>query len=348
MKDLDFDEIDRAVNSVITNMPSDDSSQIVAKVNVSNPAPVISQIDTPSTPPVLPPKPLAGRRTGGQFMDVVHPSSDMRKTTIVRPERAPIPSMASFNKPPASASTPVIDKPALTSFDNAPEPVEINKPTETTTDTNQFEDADIEKLNSEINQELGQVGNDVPDSPFLSGAKVEKRPLGAFSDDQATTTGGEPEKKPTEGQEILHHDMTKPNLKTPLPAELQDDLLKVESDSVSLSDTPVVVPEEVTETTDYSVEVKPEVEASATVQSQPAAIDEHPTGPTSIVQQYKEQPSSGDQSSGAIYDTDSYHKTLVKPHNKKSGWMWVLWTAVIIVIGAAAGAAIFIWVIPNL
>jgi hypothetical protein len=67
-----------------------------------------------------------------------------------------------------------------------------------------------------------------------------------------------------------------------------------------------------------------------------------PKGPISIPQQYKEEPSTGDAKNGAIYDTDTYHhQPLAHPKKKKSGWMWVIWIILILIIGAAAGAALY-------
>jgi len=62
-----------------------------------------------------------------------------------------------------------------------------------------------------------------------------------------------------------------------------------------------------------------------------------------IVQQYEEQPSTGDQTNGAIYDTSTYHQPLdAKPAKKKSSALvWVLWIVVLLIVGATAGAAWF-------
>lgn len=73
MKDIDFDELDRAVHSATNggNSKSDDNTR-------SEPAPVDNESITPASSPVRPPVSLATRRSSGRFMDVVHPSSDMR------------------------------------------------------------------------------------------------------------------------------------------------------------------------------------------------------------------------------------------------------------------------------
>ena len=82
-----------------------------------------------------------------------------------------------------------------------------------------------------------------------------------------------------------------------------------------------------------------------TVTSTPApAAQEEPsvsTGPTSIPQQYREEPSTGDKDNGAIYDTDTYHQPIAHPAKKKSGWMWVVWIVAILLLGAGGGAALY-------
>lgn len=44
---------------------------------------------------------------------------------------------------------------------------------------------------------------------------------------------------------------------------------------------------------------------------------------------------------GAIYDTADYHKPLAAPAKQKSGWMAVIWILIVLIIGAMAGAAYF-------
>ena len=74
---------------------------------------------------------------------------------------------------------------------------------------------------------------------------------------------------------------------------------------------------------------------------------QEPTGPTSITQQYKEQPSSNQQS-GAIFDTESYHQPVIKPAHKKSSWLIIVWILLLVLLGAAAGWAVYTFVLPML
>jgi hypothetical protein len=66
------------------------------------------------------------------------------------------------------------------------------------------------------------------------------------------------------------------------------------------------------------------------------------TGASSIARQYKELPNSGDQSNGAIYDVNDYHKPVAHPAKAKSGWLWIVIIIVIIVVCGAGAAAFYL------
>nr|HMM62403.1 hypothetical protein [Candidatus Saccharibacteria bacterium] len=155
-------------------------------------------------------------------------------------------------------------------------------------------------------------------SPFLPDAKVEKRPLGAFSSEHSneTPTTTPEDKKPVDDQPLgpVGHD----EVDTPLPAELQDNVLSIEADSTTPAtlDTPT--------------------------------RDEEPVGPTSITQQYTATPSTNKEKPGEIYDTKAYHKALKTPPKKKSSWWLVVWIVLLLVVGTGAGAAIYYFVLPAL
>lgn len=136
MKEFDFEELDRAVNSAIgggggrSTPPVRDSTPVPARDNA------------PAAP--------AARRSGpsGRFMDVMHPSTDMRGSE--RPAPAPV---------------------------AAPEPVRPSVPTVEP-------DAPVLKAKPVA---------DVVETPFISDAIVEKRPLGGVqpSDGDNSGIGGE-------------------------------------------------------------------------------------------------------------------------------------------------------------
>jgi hypothetical protein len=128
-----------------------------------------------------------------------------------------------------------------------------------------------------------------------------------------------------------------------LPEELKGDLMAIEADTTthknaSVSEKPVLKEEKKSEPVATShAEARP-------VHPSPIAHDDEKlltAGPTSIPQQYREEPNTGDKDNGGIYDTDSYHQPLAHPAKKKSGWLWVLWIVIILIIGAGGGAALY-------
>ncbi|HEU4831033.1 MAG TPA: hypothetical protein VFS65_02590 [Candidatus Saccharimonadales bacterium] len=345
MTDIDFDELDRAVNSLTAKTPSDDNSS----VGEASSAPQTPPAPTPPSPPVNPSAPpLAARRSPGRFMDMVRPTSARPESAA--PERvsrvgttigsSPAPGVAPsspeiINTPPPAAASP--DTPPAPVTSEWPDPLDFHGFT-STDDSQDAEDDDIDKISADITNSIATTDSDLPDSPFITNAKVEKRPLGAFSNEPQqpespaiTAEPTEPQTQPTpspdDAEPAPQPQLEAPyipteadDVDTPLPAELQDDLLSIESSTATQ-----------------------ESAADIAVRD-----NEQPIGPTSITQQYKEQPSSGEKASGAIYDTSSYHKALVKPAKKKSGWMWVIWITLLLVVGAGAGAAVYYFVLPLL
>lgn len=326
MSDIDFEELDRAVNSLIASAPG-------APVPPVNPAATIPEtqvsVDTVGTflenpidltqPIVLPPlndistviapveavKPvlgpindsarpvaerpvtlptnrsLAGQRSSGRFMDVIHPSTNMRSST-------PLPDIQIV--PPATIkATPVADSQMVSAF--------------------------ISSRNSIPNEQKSL------ESPFISGAVVNKRPLGAFSNEVAQTDielspTGEVSQKPIEPVDTLTFSDEPPVL----PDELGGDLLKIESGSAEQH----VEPEK---------PVEPIEEAK-------------PSGPVSISQQYIEKPAETNKKTSSIYDTNVYHKASATGGKKKSGWMWVLWIILLLAVGIGTGAVTYFYVLP--
>lgn len=346
MKDLDFDELDRAVNSLIEKTTGTDEyekDEEVLDVPVSGDfqsEPVVEQAAVEvapviNTPPPIPNSPaLAGRRSTGQFMDVVHPSSDMRRAPLAVPNRQPriateIPKVETSRAPIFTNEQPSTVKPM-----GWPDPIDFqgqknehNPIIDNSIDQGKDEDADINKIADEINQELSPEINESQESPFLSGAKVEKRPLGAFSD-KMTEDDVEVQVDKSEDEYSANPLPAKSEKEPDLPAELQDNLLHIESDETEESE---VSAESNIPAIDKVIDQLGEAEKPEVIQIEQSSIN----------QQYKEQPSSGDQDSGAIYDTDSYHKSVIRPVKKKSGWLWVVWIVLLLILGASAGAAIY-------
>jgi hypothetical protein len=362
MKDLDFDELDRAVNSLITSIPGQTPN------DTETPVPVATD-DTPSISTVTSP---VSQRSTGRFMDVVHPSSDMRTTAPI-PERVsrqgmavnPTPLLEMPSLPPrVPASTPVDIPPEQPTWPDpisfqeqqnnqaVPQAVPKEAPQE---ESAKDEDADIDQINDDITNTLNQANNELPDSPFIPGTKVEKRPLGAFSSEPTEPKSETPVPEPNKPV-IAGIGLQSNEINTPFPAELQNNLLSIEADSVARPElldaidkstvVNVASPEQVA-VTPAPMPTIPTTTTTPTPTPTIAPVPDNQPVSGSIAQQYKEQPSTGDQKTGAIYDTDSYHKTPLHSTKKKSGWMWVLWIVIILLVGAGAGAVVYFFVLTH-
>ncbi|MBC7764432.1 hypothetical protein H7Y29_01830 [Microbacteriaceae bacterium] len=368
MTELDFDELDKAVSTIMSGIdtskrkegfddPEDKIVEIPPSIDIPSPQPSVStglntdaDNDTVVSPAAKSPvqeikasEPLAVKRRG-QFMDVMHSSSNMKTMAAPRREgvslRPPSPFVSSR---PASSpkdepmstvptETPVVDvitpldaEPATgaaTSTEQSndaiqqawPDPIDVAEEAELTSDNDNDGIVDAAQENDnmvpeDILNEVGAPETEQPiNSPFLAGAKVEKRPLGTATQfPESVATPDTPQLAPVAPSS------------EPLPAELNTDVMALESSS-----TPVT--EKVPEPTSENAPA-PEVTKS--------------TIPGSIPQQYTEQPSTGDVSNSAIYDTSTHHQPLDNGVKKSSPMKWVILALVLLIVGALAGAAYF-------
>ena len=331
MTELDFDELDKAVSSLMAENGTPDTAEQSPVEAPTAPAP------SAPTPPVTTASPAVRRR--GQFMDVMHPSANMR------PTNAPIKGQAATITPltmqasvtPDDNSTPS-DTPTIPTSDIAVEPVLPVEILATPLDVdNESEGEHVTSLEGESETSSAPhelvISEDPLSSPFLPDAKVEKRPLGTAAIlVEPSTVGDAPEVVlPVDASAQPINDEVKlvePVAEVPiepvsLPDELKEDVVAVEANEVIHEDTTPDTPEQ----------VSPSAVTTADV----------PSVGGNIVQQYEEQPSTGDQTNGAIYDTSTYHQPLdAKPAKKKSSALvWVLWIVVLLIVGATAGAAWF-------
>ncbi len=370
MKDLDFDELDKAVNSLMAGVPKTPSAPSETPENTVEIPSTISDSAPPAPKiPVSPPAParssslpVPATRRGGRFMDVVHPSSAMKK-----PESPRVVSRQGVTLEPTSPN-PIEEVPSAPTL---PDPVTISStsgdtkvPEKSATQENEWPDPldmanfgkEDEKQEqkpetkpSEPKRELDELTVEAPlVSPFLPDTKVEKRPLGAnvtetpdAKEEDKDTTEGAVSLPATENDDQLP--ATAEDVKPLLPEEFHSELVAIESDTTNSdadkesaaesekTDTPWVAPQE------ESKSEEPSVPESKPQEKKPAA----PVGSPSIPQQYREEPSTGDQKNGAIYDTDNYHQPLAHPAKQKSGWMWIVWILVILLVGAGGGAAAY-------
>lgn len=405
MAESEFDELDKAVASVLgtptTTTVSDDSSPETAPSD-SSPEPsspssvskneIIRHHADQTHAPLTQVSQRPARPTG-RFMDVVHPSSDMRPQQRVAPRFSLSPEL---EKELASSSTPEAkpaseasslgetsqpQKAALSDSYTLPDPLDFhhfNDQEDEKKDTTPFipsvptpkDSTPSEPVKEEPEEASVPFIETSPEpltSPFLTDAKVEKRPLGAFSttsSDEKPEVPTPPSSTPVEPRTTQPEDLVS---EEGLPAELHSDLLSIEAaESVpvtpksSVTEQPLSSTPAVTTPTSVSstpIEKKADVSLVAS-SSRERTLPKAPesasssapevTPVPSIVQQYKEKPSSNTKPTVAIYDTEILHKPLVHTTPKKSGWMIVVWIVTLILVGIAIGAGIYYVVLPAM
>ncbi len=351
MTEFDFDELDKAVNNLMSNVHTnkrnpaldDPEDKVVSLGEPSSESAPVTPEPSPETSlaavPAASPSLAVKRR--GQFMDMIHPSSDMKsapqKISRVGTVIAPIaPALA-----PEPSQSPVEDAPALEAAIPATSPVtpEVQITPEATPQ---------ETLSAEASPPL-VADEPTPEplpaplsSPFLPDAKPEKRPLGNPSPVADTDTpqlaedNGEvvPEQPPVLSSPAAYPEQ-------PMPEELSSNLVALESNHVT---------EEVVAAS--NTESSPEPDVPESIQSTelpsettPASATTPPVVPAggSIAPQYTEAPSTGDQTNGSIYDTANYHKAIVPVETKKKPSIikWVIAGILFLLVGAAAGVGYF-------
>lgn len=207
--------------------------------------------------------PVAPRPSGGRFMDVVHPSSDM-KTSL--PQQAPTPVVTS------SVPTERVEPPA---------------PTVT---------PDIELT-----------------SPFLADAKVEKRPLGGESTPPVKEDDYSHNDMPEEIVAINSEAIARHNLGN----NTQEILDASQFESVSSVDKQI-----------QAIEANHEATLPDSQSDEIRAVESVDSGATATQQ-------------GAIFDVNDYHQPLNHPPKQKSGWGVVVIIVIIIILASAIGAGAY-------
>lgn len=346
MTELDFDELDKAVNSLMAEdgKPADEtttsavaSSSSVDQTVAAAPAPNLTS-SAPTESAVVP-SPAVRRR--GQFMDVIHPSSNMRQAP------AQVSRAATDVTPPSVEEAVSVDD---TSVTEAPvdAPVVTPKPADAQTVTPEVSpvedditpaseavppapDHSVETTDPTPAEEVAPLT-----SPFLPDAKVDKRPLGSpvsltdTPSEMAETSIEETADTSDDAQE--QSDAAVMPDPVPLPDELKEDVVAVEADE-----------DKHTEAVEADIATASSEPAEMTSVEESPVADMQPPAGGDIPQQYQEQPSTGDQTNGAIFDTNTYHQPLdAHPPKKKSSVLTaILWIIALLILGATAGAAWF-------
>ena len=324
MQDIDFDEIDRAVSSV-TSSSTETNSPDVNEATASG----FTSVSTPIAPREAPTSfgSPAARRSTGRFMDVVHPSSDMRPTASTAPTapsvQREVASREDIDRSSVAERTSQSLNPS--SAFHWPDPINVPQLPATEPDIAVAPEQNVmpELVMPEL---LEDVAISPLESPFLADAKVEKRPLGAFS---------------------------LPESDLPLLEDFNDqfghieDMVVEEAEAIEVTEPAQkeeLLLEAHTETTDSSATKNSDFEPETLSTTAPTALP----GPTSISQQYTEQVSTTSEPTAAIYDTDAYHQALVHQPKKHGKGMILLWIVALILAGGGIGAAVYFFVFPLL
>lgn len=409
MKDIDFDELDKAVNSLMgknaqkdtatPNTPAappvkePDMPLTAAPVSPGTIKPKSEVATNPDTQPAIVPSQssqpqttsparsgMPASRRSGRFMDVVpkkptqqqapsRPTSREGVTIAPRPDVEPstVSSTPAANLP-IQPTTPVLSTPETTpSVPEAaapasdwPDPIDMHSfvrqkeeaPASTTPSVD--EKSKPEEVLVEQPAKEKESADQPLSSPFLPDAKVEKRPLGSAAP-MVPMIAPEHELQQTATPDDSEAQLpAKPSDVQEPPEEFRGDLMQVEADThmgVPKTDQTHPINEKPEDENPVSPDLNTSEKSSETKETpkpvevpmsedEKSSSDSH-VGRISIPQQYKEQPSSGEKESGAIYDTDTYHQPLAHPAKKKSGWLWVLWIVLILIVGAGAGMALY-------
>lgn len=312
MDDINFDELDKAVNSALKKTEpkedsrAEDTTVASSGAGLTDPVAPVASV----APPVVVPK----RR--GQFMDMVHPSSDMIKTSPQRTNRQaatiePLnPSIIETAAEPSDKETPVAAEPSTDVAPVAtepavhsewPDPLDVME--QTAQEKHEIQEDEPEESADKVSDSAPEEETAEPTvSPFITGTSPEKRPLGAFADapsaeeedaDEVVETPDEDAEQTSESTSEVDHQVgdfsPEPLPVVPVPQELTPEVVSVESDE------PLHQAEDADEKT----------------------ISETNPMAASIPRQYKnsEVPPE-DQADHPVFDTRDYHQPLTPPAKK--------------------------------
>lgn len=317
MTELDFDELDRAVNSVMTG--SSAPQPVSVPQRTGNSLRFSSELNPATTQAADARSSSIVSRRRGQFMDMKPTANYPKKTTGVVPPR---PTATSIISPSPKQST--------------------------------VGNSDVDNTTDAL------TGSDLGASPFLPDAKVEKRPLGLPvieplpSSDQAeeeavptvTNIDRIPANEPSPTAEEK-----KDSFEVPLPAELQSDLLNIESNTPHMAEPvsqEIVAPQQEaivqSEQPDSAIEQSSVVASIEEASSDNAAIESTASPvppspqPVAIKQQYQVSVTETAEHA-SVFDIEP--PIIAKP-KKKNGWLIALGIVGLAMVSVGAGIGVFI------
>lgn len=350
MSDIDFDELDRAINKVVGK--DDKKPETTATENTT---------DSPS------------RSTNGRFMDLVHPSSDMKseagETSMMSHSTSELDQSLQENNTSLAESGAdtkkdiVIDKnevaenaASLSSDQTEPDTTSMPDPLDFSPHTQKAESQETPESSA---TDTGESKNDTEPSltPFLPDAPpVEKRPLGGWD-----PSAGEKDyskvideiKHKTSDQESSPEETS-----IVLPPELEKELVQIEESSNLVEPDAADKASESDKKDDDTQEDQTEDTSSSPPTPSVEKKDKDISGllaTGSIPTQYKTTPSRSEtstpQDSHPLFDDKTTSVNASSKHSSKKSSTHVLrWVMIIIgllLLGATIGAAAYVFISGN-
>lgn len=317
---------------------ADDAGTTVLELKdvTTDPLPVL-MADSVTAPVPTPPKGVTPPVKSGRFMDVMHPSSDMKTTSTKATEVGFVAPRSSEPAEPSKKDTAVHNpshqgvsitppEPEHIAEDTAEEPAPAIEPLSITPETLTPDPSLAVNLEDTASEPEVTPTPEPQTSPFIPDAKVEKRPLGGTVESPGPvedefdidTLDNKKQKNDTDTQ--LAPSVTE---SAELPEELHADLTAIEANLADEMD-------QIQAAESTVVEVRTEHTSTATVPAVAAQGTSVTDTPLSLEQ------------TGAIFDTSEYHKPVTHAAKQKSGWLWIVLILVIVIICAAGAAAFYL------
>lgn len=323
----------------------------IAPVSKPEPKPEPAAIPTPATsveaPAVKSTSVPAKHRLGdtparrGSFMDIVPPAprksptrvgvsvqpvSKAEEITPEAPAKAePEPINAPASKPevepkpaPELTAEPHLERTEIQPRPDASVAAEVGKESTDVAWPDPLDFNDDKPVTSTVSAESTE-----PVSPFLAEAKVEKRPLGAFSNFKATEEPKQPE---------ANEELAKPE-----PQVVQDELTP-ETDGTFKEPEKAPLPPKEGEKPEEKESAKPDLHGAAMM---------------SIPDQYRPEPKATDKTPRPVYDTKEYHPPLIEAtshEHRGGGSMWgkIFIAFVVLALIAVGGYFAYIYFVQQL
>ncbi len=383
MKDLDFDELDRAVSSLLGDtsektVSTPDVKAVTQDVSVATDpvAPIVTATVAPANDKAVEApkkKALVEKRSSGRFMDVMHPSSDMKNVARPAVSRQATTLQPLASTPPVSeeAAPEAVEEPSIvqeevvaftekvndtslveesTVFEEEeqlfPDPLDFhNFSAEETSNTTELPADEAENDDDHHDLALAHVASELNG---LNGLIEEEQTN--ISVDTPFVNGLSLEKRPLGAFSVDAADTSLLSVEPPvepeaeevaaeemtepeLTAEQKEAIANLESKDAQAPAVAEVVPEEL-QSDVVAVE-------AAGVEPVAAPVSVTSIGTGSISQQYTEKERPMSEETTPVFDTTQYHQPLKHTPKQKSGWLGTVLIILIILLGVGAGAAVY-------